>query len=97
MRSISYSLPRRRGLRRLLITDTAPTVSRVADIVVWVGHGEAPPARAKGQYVIAPSSLRAAASYVAGAPSEFQLALSDPLAFMALLAEVRDAPALRAA
>jgi len=87
--------PRAR-LRQLLITDSTDVAGRSADIVLWLGAGEAPAPLATRRSV-APASLRAAAVYVAAAPTEFKLALADPLAFMAVLADVRDARVLSAA
>ena len=88
--------PRAR-LRQLLITDSTDVAGRSADIVLWLGAGGAPAPLATRRSVIAPASLRAAAVYVAAAPTEFKLALADPLAFMAVLADVRDARVLSAA
>ena len=90
------SYPRAR-LRHLLITDSVDAAARSADIVVWLGRGEVPTPLARRRCVVAPAALRAAAVYVAAAHSKFNLALANPLAFMIELAEVRDAPGLRAA
>jgi hypothetical protein len=89
-----YATPR---IRHLLITDSPEAASEATEIVVWLGRRDSPPPVGKEGCLIAPSSLRAAAIYVAAAPSRFKLALSNPLPFMVLLAEVRVAPALRAA
>jgi hypothetical protein len=84
------------ALRHILVADT-PFPRPEADVVVWLGRGEAPPALADGKLLIEPSSARAAAIYVAAAPAELHLALAEPLEFLSLLVEVRGAPALRAA
>ncbi len=83
-------------LRHLLIADSADAGERPADIVVWLGEGEVPNDLARGRSAVVPSTRRAAALYVASAPARFSLALADPVEFMELLVEVRDAPALRA-
>jgi len=83
--------------RHLLITDSPEAARESTAIVVWLGAGDSPPDVATSSCLIVPSSQRAAAIYVAAGPSHFKLALSNPLPFMVLLAEVRTAPALRAA
>jgi hypothetical protein len=86
-----------RRFRQILVTDSPFARSRSADVVVWVGRGEPPRALAGGRLFVRPSSLHAAAVYVAAGPAEFSLSLARPLEFMQLLAEVSAAPALRAA
>jgi hypothetical protein len=85
------------ALRHILVTDTPIARDRDGDVVVWLGRGEVPSSLAAGKLVIEPSSLRAAAIYVASAPAELHLALARPLEFVSLLLEVDGAPALRAA
>jgi hypothetical protein len=85
------------SLRHILVTDTPTAPGREGDVVVWLGRGEVPRPLADGRLVIEPSSLRAAAVYVASAPAELHLALARPLEFVSLLLEVDGAPALRAA
>jgi hypothetical protein len=83
--------------RRILIADVACR-RRDSDLILWLGEGPLPPEMADGRLVLYPSSLRAGAVYVVGAaPAVLQLALAEPLEFMALVAEVRRFPALRAA
>ena len=89
-----FAAPR---IRRLLITDSPEAASRATETIVWLGQSDSAPPVGNERCLIAPSSLRAAAIYVAAAPSHFKLALSNPLPFMVLLAEIRAAPALRAA
>jgi hypothetical protein len=84
-------------IRHLLITDSPEAAIRATGTIVWLGQRDSPPPVGEERCLIAPSSLRAAAIYVAAAPSHFKLALSNPLPFMVLLAEIRAAPALRAA
>ena len=85
------------ALRHILVTDRPNPPKSGGDVVVWVGRGEVPESLAAGRVVIEPSSLRAAAIYVASAPSELRLALARPFEFVTLLLEVDGAPALRAA
>ena len=86
-----------RSVRSILITDSPAADPAGADVVLWLGPGHAPPDLTAGKLVIEPSSPRAAAVYVAAGPARLSLALADPLAFAALLVEVGQAPALRAA
>jgi hypothetical protein len=86
-----------RSVRSILITDSPAAARAGADVVLWLGPGHAPPDFATGRLVIEPSSPRAAAVYVAAGPARLSLALADPLAFVSLLIEVGQAPALRAA
>ena len=85
------------SVRSILITDSPAAAPMGADVVVWLGRGKPPPDLAAGRLVIEPSSPRAAAVYVAAGPARLRLALTDPLAFVSLLVEVDQAPALRAA
>ncbi len=84
-------------IRSILITDSATVAASGADVVLWLGSGRPPRALGEGRLVIEPSSLRAAAVYVASGPARLSLCLADPLAFASLLIEVDQAPVLRAA
>ena len=86
-----------RRLRRILVTDSPTAPGASADVVIWLGQSEPPDVLECGNLVVQPSSLRAAAVYVAAAPAEINLALAEPLEFMQLLADVSAAPALCAA
>jgi hypothetical protein len=86
-----------RHLRRIHITDSPTASPGEADVVVWLGADEPPLALCESPLVVQPSSLHAAAVYVAAGPAEISLRLSEPLEFMQLLAGVSAAPALCAA
>ena len=86
-----------RRFRRILVTDSSAARPRSADVVVWLGCDEPPELLVRGRLVVEPSSLHAAAVYVAGGPAEISLSLAEPLPFMQLLADVSAAPALCAA
>jgi hypothetical protein len=86
-----------RRFRRILITDSPRARSHSADVIVWLGRSEPPRTLGHGRLIVQPSSLRAAAVYVAAGPAEISLALGEPLEFMQLLAGVSAAPALCAA
>lgn len=85
-----------RRLRRILVTDS-PTAGASADVVVWLGGSEPPDSVGRSGLLVRPSSLHAAAVYVAAGPAKINLALAEPLEFMQLLAEVSASPALCAA
>ena len=80
-------------LRQILITDS-PAPGGAADVIVWLGHGETPPAA--GGVLIAASSRHAAAVFVASEPAVVRVDLDDPVGFLRLVAELRRAPALPA-
>jgi hypothetical protein len=86
-----------RHLRRIHITDSPTADPGAADVVVWLGTDEPPLALCESPLVVQPSSLHAAAVYVAAGPAEISLRLAEPLEFMQLLAGVTAAPALCAA
>ena len=86
-----------RRFRRIHITDSSAACVGSADVVVWLGGEEPPGDLREGRLVVQPSSLRAAAVYVAAGPAEISLSLARPLDFMLLLADVSAAPALCAA
>lgn len=86
-----------RHVRRILVTDSPAARPRSADVIVWLGGEEPPELLGRGRLLVEPSSLHAAAVYVAGGPAEISLSLAEPLEFMQLLAEVSAAPALCAA
>lgn len=86
-----------RRFRRILVTDSPTAPPRSADVVVWLGEAKPPEPFGPGCLVVQPSSLRAAAVYVAAGPAEISLSLGDPLQFMQLLADLSAAPALCAA
>jgi hypothetical protein len=86
-----------RRFRRIHITDSPTACVEAADVVVWLGEDLPPGDLRQGRLVVQPSSLRAAAVYVAAGPAEISLTLERPLEFMLLLADVSAAPALRAA
>jgi hypothetical protein len=83
-------------MRRILVADHGNDWQGDADVVVWLGKRGA---RARGRsVVIEPSSVRAAALYLASAgAAEVSLRLRDPLAFVSELARLQAEPALRAA
>ncbi len=85
------------AIRSVLITDSPDADPLGADVVLWLGHGSAPRPLGAGRLLLEPSSPHAAAVYVAARPARLSLALSDPMAFVSLLIEVGQAPALRAA
>lgn len=87
------------ALRSLLITDSSTASVRDEDVVLWLGRGKAPQRLlgTRRTVVLEPSSPRAAAVYASSCPSVLRLALADPLPFAALLIEVSQLPALRAA
>jgi hypothetical protein len=86
-----------RHLRRIHITDSPTASPGAVDVVVWLGADEPPVDLCEGPLVVQPSSLHAAAVYVAAGPAEIRLGLAEPLEFMQLLADVSAAPALCAA
>ena len=86
-----------RHLRRIHITDTPNACPGGADVIVWLGDDDPPTALAETPLVVQPSSLHAAAVYVAAGPAKISLGLAEPLEFMLLLADVSAAPALCAA
>jgi hypothetical protein len=86
-----------RHFRRILVTDSPAARPRSADVIVWLGGDDPPELLGRGRLLVEPSSLHAAAVYVAGGPAEISLSLAEPLGFMQLLAEVSAAPALCAA
>jgi hypothetical protein len=86
-----------RHLRRIHITDSPTASPGEADVVVWLGADEPPVGLCESPLVVQPSSLHAAAVYVAAGPAEISLRLAEPLEFMQLLADVSAAPALCAA
>lgn len=87
------------ALRTLLITDSPTASVRDEDVVLWLGRGRAPRRMlgTRRPVVLEPSSPRAAAVYASSCPTLLRLALADPLPFAALLVEVSQLPALRAA
>jgi hypothetical protein len=82
-------------LRRITILDQPSTSPPRADVVLALGN--APVAADPSTLVLHPSSAEAAARYLLASPAVFRLCLDDPLAFLALVADLRRAPALRAA
>jgi hypothetical protein len=94
---VYIGLAKLRRFRRILVTDSPTARPRSADVVVWLGGHEPPEPLGRGRLVVEPSSLHAAAVYIAAGPAEISLALAEPLQFMQLLADVSAAPALCAA
>jgi hypothetical protein len=85
-------------LRQILVTDRRHRPPFEPDVVVWLGRGAAPGPPDRGALVVAPSSVRSAAVYVATAgPTELRLDLTDPMEFVDELVRVNSVPALRAA
>jgi hypothetical protein len=85
-------------LRQILLTDRHHWPPFEPDVVIWLGRGAPPGHLDRGALVVAPSSVRAAAVYVATAgPTELRLDLIDPMAFVDELVRVNSEPAVRAA
>jgi len=85
-------------LRQILVTDRCHRMPFAPDVLVWLGRG-APPGHLGGRtLLVAPSSVRAAAVYLATAgPTELRLDLADPMGFLDELVRVNSEPAVRAA
>lgn len=86
-------------LRRIHVIDSPEaTAGDSGDEVLVALNGAGAAAAAGGRLVVEFSSYRAAALYVRCAgPTEMRLSLREPLRFAALLAELDQAPAVRAA